>query len=107
LNRFIREGLSDADLLGKIAAELDQYRLAVAEGPASRLTIFGNMVVPLSTAGNAEAVIALERLWNTLTHGLPFLTLCGYSTSCFHDRLSGLWSETCDEHWAASHATDV
>ena len=68
LNRFMRDGLPDADLLGQIAAELDEYRLAAAEGPASRLMVFGEMVVPLSTAGNAEAVIALERLWNTLTH---------------------------------------
>lgn len=107
LNRFMRNGLPDADRLAGIAAELDQYRLAVAEGATSRLTVFGNMVVSLSADGNAEAVIALESLWNTLTHGLPFFTLCGYATSCFHNGAPNLWSGACAEHRALSRASDL
>lgn len=107
LNRFMRNGLPDAERLAEIAAELEQYRLAVAERATSRLTLFGNMVVLLSANGNAEAVIALESLWNTLTRSLPFLTLCGYPTSCFHDGVPSLWSGACAEHWALSHASGV
>jgi CheY-like chemotaxis protein len=107
LNRFMRNGLPDRDRLAEIAAELDQYRLAVGEGAAPHLTIFGSMVESLSAEGNAEAVVALESLWNTLTHGLPFLTLCGYEASCFHDGVPDLWSRVCTEHWALSHSTDV
>jgi len=61
----------------------------------------------LSEAGNATAVIALETLWNTLTHDLPFLTLCGYETSCFHDGVPDLWPLACAEHRALTHASDV
>ena len=107
LNRFMRNGLPDRDRLAGIAEELDQYRRAVSEGAASRLTVFGNMVTSLSAAGNARAVIELESLWNSLTHDLPFLTLCGYASSCFHDGVPDLWSGACAEHGALSHANDV
>ena len=106
LNRFMRNGLPDPDRLAEIARELDAYRRAEAEG-ASRLTVFGNMVVSLSEHGNAPAVIALESLWNSLTHDLPFLTICGYTSSCFHDGVPGLWSGACAEHGSLSHAKDV
>ena len=107
LSRFMRDGLPDRERLGEMAAELDQYRVAVAEGTKGRLTIFGNMVMALSEAGNATAVVALETLWNTLTHDLPFLTLCGYETSCFHDGVPDLWPLACAEHRALNHASDV
>jgi len=108
LNRFMRNGLPDEDRLAQIVAELDEYRVAVSEGGAgSRLTVFGNMVVSLSADGNAAAVIALESLWNRLTSGRPFFTLCGYATSCFHNGVPHLWSEVCAEHSAVSHASSV
>ena len=105
LERFMRDGCPDPTRLAEIAEELDQFRLATAEGSSPRLTIFGNMVMPLIASGNSMAAIALERLWNMLTHGLPFFTLCGYSQECFHghhehDLLGG----ACGEHWAVSHA---
>ena len=74
---------------------------------AGPYSIFGNVVMTLSEAGNATAVIALETLWNTLTHDLPFLTLCGYETSCFHDGVPDLWPLACAEHRALTHASDV
>ena len=107
LQRFMRNGMPDPDRLAEVAAELDQYRRAVAEGTKSRLTIFGNMVTKLSEAGNAEGVIAVETLWNTVTHNLPFLTLCGYSSACFHEGVPGLWPRACAEHSVLSHASDV
>ena len=103
LNRFMRSGLPDPNLLAEIAVELDQYRRAVCDGPGSRLTVFGNMVMALHAGGNTRAMIALESQWNRLTHGLPILTLCGYGSACFHDN-PGLRSEACAEHWAVSHA---
>jgi hypothetical protein len=102
----MRNGLPDRARLAEIAAELNQYRLAVGEGPTPRLTIFGNMVMALSADGNAEGVIALESLWNSLTGALPFVTLCGYEASCFHDGVPNLWPGVCAEHWALSHASD-
>jgi CheY-like chemotaxis protein len=107
LNRFMRSGLPDADRLSEIAVELDQYRLAVAEGATPRLTIFGNMAEVLLADGNAKAAIALERLWSTQTQSLPFFTLCGYGTSCFREHVPDLWSDVRNEHWALSHAGDA
>jgi CheY-like chemotaxis protein len=107
LKRFMRDGLPDANRLAEIAAELDQYRRTAAEGTTPRLTIFGNMVEVLSVEGNTSAMISLESLWTALTHDLPFITLCGYATSCFHDGVPDLWPETCNAHRVLSHATDV
>jgi len=107
LNRFMRNGLPDASRLAQIAAELDQYRLAVTGRPESRLTIFGNMVGLLIADGNTKAVIALEHLWSTLSRDLPFLTLCGYATACFDNDKSDLWLGACAAHEAVSHASHV
>jgi hypothetical protein len=107
LHRFMRNGLPDPGVLAEIAAELDEYRRAVAEGPASRLTIFGNMAALLAAEGNEQAALELERTWDRLTHELPFFTVCGYAASCFHDRDADLYSRTCAEHWAVSHTSDL
>jgi len=107
LNRFMRNGLPDPNRLAEIVAELDQYRRTVGEGATPRLTIFGNMAEMLSAEGNTKAMISLERLWDTLTRDLPFLTICGYGTSCFHDGVPDLWSDACSAHRAVSYAADV
>jgi hypothetical protein len=108
VNRFMRGGLPDPDRLAGIARELDDYRRAVVSGgSASRLTLCGTMVVSLIADGNPKAAMALEGQWNRLTRGLPILTLCGYSSSCFHDEMPGLWSRACTEHGALSLAADV
>jgi CheY-like chemotaxis protein len=107
LGRFMRHGVPDAGVIADIASELDQYRRDVCEGGSSRLTIFGNMVVPLIADGNSAAAIALERHWSRLTCALPFLTLCGYPASCFHACGPEVWSNACHQHWAVSHSNDV
>ena len=107
LTRCIRYGRPDTDRLAGIVAELEEYRLAVADRAASRLTLFSTMVESLGKEGKTQAVIDVERLWTTLTHDLPFVTLCGYSTSCFHTRVPDLWSDVCTEHGMLSHANDV
>jgi len=107
LSRFMRNGLPDAEIVADIASELDQYRRDVSEGESSRLTVFGNMVVPLIAAGNPTVAIALESHWTRLTHGLPFLTLCGYPASCFHACDPDVWSNACHQHWAVGHTNDV
>lgn len=104
LNRLMRNGRPDADRLAEIAAELDGYRAAVAQGPARRLTIFGNMVVSLAANGDSETAVAVENLWDRATRDLPFFTLCGYPASCFHEGASTLWADACAAHGFLSHA---
>jgi hypothetical protein len=62
------------------------------------------MAGTLSLQGNVEAAIALENTWDRLTADLPFLTICGYATSCFHDEVPALWGKVCNQHWAVNHA---
>jgi CheY-like chemotaxis protein len=102
VGRFMRNGLPDADVLAEIAAELDEYRRDVTDGGTGRLTIFGNMAMSLIENGNPDAAMALEALWDSLTHDLPFFTICGYTAGCFHSDLPDLWSSTCAQHSAVS-----
>ena len=106
LNRLIRNGLPDARILHEMAEELEVYRLASTGGGSSRLTIFGNMVVPLIARGNMSGAMALEKLWNTVTRDRPFFTLCGYGAACFQSGEPGLRERACAEHWAVGHAAD-
>lgn len=107
IDGIMRNGLPDRDRVAEIAIELERYRRHVSDDKTSRVVIFGNMASLLSENGNVAAAIALERLWNEVTRGLPFLTVCGYGSSCFHDGAPNLWSDVCAEHWALSHAKDV
>ena len=77
------EWTHDPDRLAEVAWELDDYRRAECPGATSRLTVLGNMVVPLSADGS------------------------GYASSCFHAGVPGLWSDVGAEHRALSHAHDV
>ena len=107
LHRIMRNGLPDADVLAEIVGELEDYRAMSAEGETPRLTFFGTLAVPLSDEGNTAATLAVERAWNTLTGALPFLTICAYETSCFHDGVPGLLPSVYAEHAMIGHANDV
>jgi DNA-binding NarL/FixJ family response regulator len=107
LDRFMRNGRPDPELLAEIAAELEQFRRAVTEHETSRLTMFADTAVPLIARGNIEGALALEQQWNALTHDRSFFTLCGYATACFHDSPADLWANACAEHWAVSQASDL
>ena len=103
LSRFMRNGLPDETRLVEIVGEMEEYRRAVGERATSRLTVFGNMSMLLTEEGNTKAATALENCWDRLTRGLPFLTICGYSTSCFHGGAPDLLSRMRTEHSALNH----
>jgi CheY-like chemotaxis protein len=103
LSGFMRGGLPDASLMTAIAAELEQYRRAVGRSAAQPLTIFGNMVRVLADEGNKAGMFALEDLWNTVTAGLPFVTVCGYCKQGFKGETD--WSHVCAAHGAVTQTT--
>ena len=107
LSGFMRNGLPEPDRLAEVVKELDEYRRVEGQGAAPRLTLAGRMAGLLAEEGNAQAAIEVESLWNRLTQHLPFLTICGYGSACFHDGVPDLWSSACSEHGALSHAKDV
>jgi hypothetical protein len=99
----MRNGLPDETCLAQIAAEMEAYRRAVAERATSRLMVFGNMSMLLTEEGNTKAATALENCWDRLTRDLPFFTICGYSTSCFHGGVPDLLSRMRTAHSALNH----
>jgi CheY-like chemotaxis protein len=103
LSRFMRNGLPDEARLAEIAAEMEGYRRAAAERATSRLTVFGNMSMLLTEEGNTKGAKAVENCWDRLTRDLSFLTICGYSTSCFHGGAPDLLSHIRTVHWALNH----
>jgi len=105
LDGLMRDGLPDAATLAAIVEDLDEYRRTVCADPSSRLTVAGNLAAPLVAEGNAAGVLAIERLWDTLTRDRPFFSVCAYSMSCFHDHASDAWSTLTGEHSAVCHGS--
>jgi hypothetical protein len=99
LDGLMRDGLPDAARLAAIVDELDEYRRTVA-GPSSCLTITGNLSACLVAAANLPGAQRLEHVWDTLTKGRPFFTVCGYSTSCFGEDAPDAWQMVADQHSA-------
>jgi len=60
--------------------------------------LYGNVADTLNAAGNPQAAIALERLWDSLTRDLPFLTVCGYDTTALSDTGPDVWTNVCAPH---------
>ena len=102
LHQFMRGGLPDPTLLAGIAAELDSYRLSAAPGEIPRLLLYGNLAATLNAAGNPQAAVSLERLWDSLTRDLPFLTVCGYDTPSLSESGPEVWSGICAPHRAVA-----
>lgn len=98
--RIMRDGRPHVNSLAEMVAALETARSAA--GARSHLTIVGEISAVLCRRGNPEAALELERAWDELTHSLPILTVCTYSTGCVdHDNLA---SEISARHSAISHA---
>jgi DNA-binding NarL/FixJ family response regulator len=94
----------DEACLAAIVEGLDRSRLESANGPASRLIVFGEMAVPLCRTGNVDGALAIERMWNRLTARLPIFTICSYPIVCFqNERAQASLSNLYTEHQAISH----
>jgi DNA-binding NarL/FixJ family response regulator len=104
LSQCMRSGRPDADEITRFIEVLERSRRALA-GAASRLTIFGEMSALLLRDGDHEGALQLEHLWNELTRGLPFLTVCSYPEQCFAATGHGeILPQLYAEHSAVCHA---
>ena len=83
LSQAMQDGRPDQERLAEIVHGLDRLRVAAPNGPRGRLTIFGDMSASLCRNGDFAAALELERIWNELTRGLSFFTICGYPIDCF------------------------
>jgi DNA-binding NarL/FixJ family response regulator len=103
LSHAMHDGRPDKGRLAEVVNGLDRLRLAFPKGPRSRLTIFGDMAVPLCRNGDFEAALEFERVWNELTRALPFFTVCSYPIDCFeHSAARNHHLSVCDEHSAVT-----
>ena len=103
LSQVMHGGRPDKELLAEMIHSLDRLRLAVPNGPSSRLTIFGDMTVSLCRNGDFEAALELERMWSELTRALPFFTVCSYPIDCFeHADARNQLPNVCAEHSAVT-----
>jgi PAS domain S-box-containing protein len=74
---------------------------AAAQGEQPRVAAFGEMVALLWAAGNSQAAIRLERLWNDLAREHSFALRCAYPMGVFHKiEHAEPFLEICGEHSA-------
>ena len=106
LSQIIHQGRLDKERLMEMIHALDLLRLAGPNGPRARLTIFGDMSAILCRKGEFEAAQALERMWDEMTRGLPFFTVCSYPIHCFeHSEGQDQLSNVCAAHSAVTSGT--
>lgn len=106
LSRVMNGGRPDRDALAEIVEELERIRLARVKGPGSRLKIVGEMSVALCQSGDVAAAIEVERLWDELTNGRPFFTVCSYPVDCFGQASAELFGKVCAAHSAVTRTPD-
>jgi DNA-binding NarL/FixJ family response regulator len=104
---LVRDGHASRDCIEEALAELDEWRLADAEGPGARVTVVGNIAVGPLLKSNSRAAIELEQLWNELTRPRRFQTVCFYPMTRFSGQADvKLFPHFCAEHDAVAHAPE-
>lgn len=81
LSRFMRAGAPEPALFDAVVGET--VRGLAATGRSVRA--YGEMVAVLGGAGNLEAALELERLWNGLGASIPFSLFCAYPSRLVGD----------------------
>jgi CheY-like chemotaxis protein len=96
----------DPERLAESVAALERLRVEAADAADRRLTLVGEIAVPLLQDGNAQGAIEIERLWNALTRRLPWLGVCCYPMASF-GRLAApqTFQDVCAEHGVVGHAS--
>src|SRR2546425_5008851 len=74
-----------ADRIGHVIGQA----AAAATGERARVAAFGEMVAPLWAAGQSEAALELERLWNDLARTHTFDLHCAYPIGLFPQAADG------------------
>jgi CheY-like chemotaxis protein len=107
LSRVMHGGYPDRDSLAEIVDGLERSRVASTNGSDCRLTIVGDLNVAFCRNGDVDAAIEVERIWDDLTSGLPFFTVCSYPVDCFERGGAELFGRICAAHSAVTHTPDT
>jgi len=97
LETFMQNGKPDGERFREQVGALVAKAQKTAD--SKPLRIYGEMVDVLWKAGNADAVMELEDLWNELASHHDFSLLCGYVLNDFADtKLRRAFEEICYRH---------
>lgn len=99
LDKFMLEGMPDADLFSNLMRGVINRASATSKGEPLRVAIFGEMVALLWAEGRPEAALRLEQLWNDLAEQHPLNLRCAYPMSFFSRSTdSDAMGKICEEH---------
>ena len=102
LSSFMVDDSPDPVLFRKLARDLITEAAKGAKGEHPRVAVCGEGVHILLAAGNFEATIALERMWNEIASCYELDILCGYFQSAFsREGCISTLERVCAEHSAA------
>ena len=105
LSEMMEGGRPDKGRLAEMIHGLEWLRQAVPSRAPARLTIVGDMSAALCRRGSFAAALEVERIWDELTHALPFFTVCCYPIESARDAdVRDRLSAVCAEHSAVVHA---
>jgi hypothetical protein len=94
LSTFMKDGAPDpVAFQDSVGGALDK---AAAGRPHASVRAYGEMVDCLWKAGQTDAAIRLEVLWNQLANTRAFSLLCGYCMGNFYKH--GAYEQICDHH---------
>lgn len=80
---FMRDGLPDPTLFNQIACPAIEDARAAASAGRGRVVAFGEMVALLWAAGNANATVRLEQLWDGFCKQESLPLFCAYPKAAF------------------------
>jgi DNA-binding NarL/FixJ family response regulator len=107
LSQVMQNGRLDRERLAGFVEALEQRRLAVAPGPESRMTLFGDIAVPLWQTGQVEAAMSVEHEWDVLTAARRFLSVCMYPVDCFAEAGGAEFQRVCAVHSAVTRSPNI
>jgi PAS domain S-box-containing protein len=84
LSQFMVDGSPDATRFADTVGAVVAGARAAAQKQGARVAAFGEMVALLWTAGNPQAAIKLEQLWNDLAREHSFALRCAYPMGVFN-----------------------
>lgn len=107
LSSFTINDSPDPVLFKKLALGLIAEAAQDAKGQSRRISVCGEGVNTLLAAGNVEAAMSLERMWNEIAQPYELQILCAYFRSAFPNEENTLTAKRiCAEH-SAVHGLEL
>jgi signal transduction histidine kinase len=97
LSRLMVDGMPSRPAFQKSVGAV--LKAAIARSASGHVWAYGEMVDRLWRAGNAQAAIELEEIWNEAAARCSFSLLCGYGMDNFqHEHDAGGFDDVCRAH---------